>query len=122
MRLREIRKKRGLTVLELSEKSGIPKRTIEDIEKRGDCKVSAAIKLADALEVSLDELCKNIPGYYAGFDREKCIIYEARILRNGILKTRVWDCRKGEYGYQKTEGEKQAVLQKAKELSNIIIF
>lgn len=122
MRLREIRKKKKMTVLELSKKTGIPKRTIEDIEKRGDCKVSAAIKLADVLEISLDELCKNVPGYYAGFDKEKCIIYEAKILKNGILKTRIWDCHKGKYIYQMTEGEKQVVLQKAKELEDIIIF
>lgn len=121
MKLREIRKKKKMTVNELSKKTGIPKRTIEDIEKRGDCKVSAAIKLADALEVSLDELCKNLPGYYAGFDKEKCILYEAKI-KNGILKTRIWDCCKGKYEYQKTEGEKQVVLQKAKELEDIIIF
>lgn len=122
MKLREIRKEKKMTVPELSEKSGIPKRTIEDIEKRGDCKVSTAIKLADALEITLDELCKNAPGYYAGFDKEKCIIYEAKILKNGILKTRIWDCHKGKYIYQMTEGEKQVVLQKAKELEDIIIF
>lgn len=122
MKLREIRKKKKMTVPELSEKTGISKRTIEDIEKRGDCKVSMAIKLADALEITLDELCKNAPGYYAGFDKEKCIIYEAKVLKNGILKTRIWDCHKGKYIYQMTEGEKQVVLQKAKELEDIIIF
>ena len=57
MRLREIRKSQGLSVAKLTEKSGVPVRTIEDIEKRGDCLVSTALKLAKALNVSLDELC-----------------------------------------------------------------
>ncbi|MFR7722426.1 MAG: helix-turn-helix domain-containing protein [Clostridia bacterium] len=37
--------------------TGISRRTIQDIEKRGDCLVSNAKKLAQALDVSLDELC-----------------------------------------------------------------
>ena len=36
--------------------SGVPCRTIEDIEKRGDCRVSTAVKIAKALNVSLDVL------------------------------------------------------------------
>ncbi len=56
MRLREIRESRGMSVPELVELSGVPRRTIQDIEKRGDCLVSTAVKLARALEVSLDEL------------------------------------------------------------------
>ncbi|SHK62530.1 helix-turn-helix transcriptional regulator [Paramaledivibacter caminithermalis] len=57
MKLREIRKVKGLSVPALYRLSGVPVRTIEDIEKRGDCKVSTAKKLAAALEVTLDELC-----------------------------------------------------------------
>lgn len=57
MRLREIRLSRDLSVPQLVELSGVPRRTIQDIEKRGDCKVSTAIKLAAALNVTLDELC-----------------------------------------------------------------
>jgi transcriptional regulator with XRE-family HTH domain len=57
MNLREIRKARGLTVPALAEKADMPKRTIEDIERKGECKVSTAIKLADALDMTLDELC-----------------------------------------------------------------
>lgn len=57
MKLREIRKGKGLSVPALFRASGVPVRTIEDIEKRGDCKVSTAKKLATALEVTLDELC-----------------------------------------------------------------
>jgi len=55
MKLRTIRLEKGLSAL--SRLSNVPVRTIEDIEKRGDCKVSTAILLADALEVSLDTLC-----------------------------------------------------------------
>jgi len=57
MNLREIRISKKLSVPELSRISSVPIRTIEDIEKRNDCKVSTAIKLAAALEVTLDSLC-----------------------------------------------------------------
>lgn len=59
MNLKEIRKKQNLTVPELSQLSGVSRRTIEDLEKRGDGRVSTLIKLADALNVTLDELCRN---------------------------------------------------------------
>lgn len=58
MNLREIRKSQNLTVPELSRLSGVSVRTIEDLEKRGDGRVSTLIKLADALNVSLDQLCR----------------------------------------------------------------
>lgn len=58
MKLREIRKDHNLTVPELSRRSDVSIRTIEDLEKRGDGRVSTLIKLADALEVTLDELCR----------------------------------------------------------------
>lgn len=58
MNLKEIRNSQSLTLKTLSELSGVPQRTIEDIERKGDCKVSTAIKLAAALKVTLDELCK----------------------------------------------------------------
>lgn len=57
MNLKEIRISKGLSVPKLVEKTGLSRRTIQDIEKRGDCLVSNAIKLAKALDVSLDELC-----------------------------------------------------------------
>lgn len=59
MKLREIRKNKGLTLKLLSELSGVPQRTIEDIERKGECKVSTAIKLSDALQITLDELCRD---------------------------------------------------------------
>ncbi len=57
MNLKKIKIEKGLTNAKLSELSGVSIRTIEDIQKRGDCRVSSAIKLAKALNISLDELC-----------------------------------------------------------------
>ncbi|MCI9419439.1 MAG: helix-turn-helix transcriptional regulator [Eubacterium sp.] len=59
MKLREIRKNQKMSVPELSRVSGVSIRTIEDLEKRGDGRVSTLIKLADALNVTLDQLCRN---------------------------------------------------------------
>ena len=59
MRLKELKNKSGMTVQQLADKAGLPKRTLEDILKRGDCLVSNAIKLANALGVTLDELCRD---------------------------------------------------------------
>lgn len=59
MKLKEIRTEKGFTIPQLAEITGISKRTIEDIQKRGDCLVSNAIKLADAMGVSLEELCRD---------------------------------------------------------------
>ena len=59
MKLKEIRTKQNLSVPQLVELSGVPRRTIQDIEKSNNCKVDTAIKLADALGVTLDELCRD---------------------------------------------------------------
>ena len=59
MRLKEIKEEKGLTNRDLAEITGVSIRTIEDIIKRGDCRVSTAKKIATGLEVSLDELCKE---------------------------------------------------------------
>lgn len=59
MNLKEIRLSKGLSVPKLALLSDVPRRTIQDIEKSGDCRVSTAIKLADALGVTLDELCRT---------------------------------------------------------------
>ena len=58
MNLKKIRLEKGLTVPELSRLSGVPVRSIENIERTDGCNVSNAIKLADALEVTLDKLCR----------------------------------------------------------------
>jgi len=57
--LKTVRNQHGLSIAKLSNLSGIPTRTIEDIERRDDCRVSTAIRLADALGVTLDELCRK---------------------------------------------------------------
>ncbi len=59
MKLKQIRNSKSLSIRALSELSGVPTRTIEDIERYNRCKVDTAIKLADALHVSLDTLCRD---------------------------------------------------------------
>ena len=59
MRLKEIRTSKGISFPQLVELSGISRRTIQDIEKLGDCLVSNAILMADALDITLDELCRE---------------------------------------------------------------
>jgi len=59
MNLRNIRLNRGLSVPALSRESGVPIRTIEDLEKRNDGRISTVLKLAKALNVTMDELCKE---------------------------------------------------------------
>ena len=54
--IKDYRKKAGISVPKMSELTGIPKRTIEDLEKRGDCLVSNAVKIAEVLGVKLDDL------------------------------------------------------------------
>jgi len=56
LKLREIRMEKGISVPKLAELSGVPRRTIQDIEKRGDCMLSTAYRLACALNVSLSEI------------------------------------------------------------------
>ena len=50
-----------ISVPKMSELTGIPKRTIEDLEKRGDCLVSNALKLTDALGIALNDLLAPPP-------------------------------------------------------------
>lgn len=45
-----------ISIPQLSEITGIHRRTLQDIEKRGDCMMSNAYKIAKALDISLDEL------------------------------------------------------------------
>lgn len=59
MNLKKIRLERGLSVPQLVELSGVSRRTIQEVEKRDTCSVNTAIKLADALGVTLDELCRD---------------------------------------------------------------
>lgn len=59
MNIQEIRKRNGLTIKQLADKANLPKRTVEEIIRRNKCTVDNAIKLADALGVTLDELCRT---------------------------------------------------------------
>lgn len=59
MKLKQIRNSKGLSLRALSELAEVPQRTIEDLERRNDGRVSTLIKLADALGVTLDELCRD---------------------------------------------------------------
>jgi transcriptional regulator with XRE-family HTH domain len=59
MRLKEIRVSKGLSVPQLAQLSGVPRRTIQNVEKNDESTVSTALKLSRALGVTLDELCGN---------------------------------------------------------------
>ncbi len=45
-----------ISVPKMSALSGLSIRTIEDLEKRGDCLVSNALKITDALGITLNDL------------------------------------------------------------------
>lgn len=57
MDLKKIRTEKGITIAQLAKNTGIPRRTLEDIQRRGDCLVSNAVKIAKALDIPLDVLC-----------------------------------------------------------------
>jgi len=61
MNIKKIRNEKGLTVQQLADAAGLPKRTVEEVIRRDTCSVGTAIKLADALGVFLDELCRDKP-------------------------------------------------------------
>lgn len=61
MNLKELRQKSGMTVQQLADAAGLPKRTVEETMRRDTCSVKTAIKLADALGVTLDVLCRDMP-------------------------------------------------------------
>ena len=61
MKIKEIRMKKGWTIQQLADAADLPKRTVEEAIRRDTCSVKTAIKLADALGVTLDELCRDIP-------------------------------------------------------------
>lgn len=54
LRLKELRKEAGLSVRALSDLCGVPQRTIQDIEARGDCRISTAWVICNAVGWSLD--------------------------------------------------------------------
>lgn len=56
LHLRKIRLERGMTVPQLYRISGVPIRTIQDLERRGEGRLSTAWRLAQALGVTLNDL------------------------------------------------------------------
>lgn len=56
LKLKKIRLEKGISVPKMSEMTGIHRRTIEDLEKRGDCMLSTAYKLSKALGVTLNDI------------------------------------------------------------------
>lgn len=59
MNLKQIKNEKGLTLQQIADLAGLPKRTVEQTIYRDTCSVKTAIKLADALGVTLDELCRD---------------------------------------------------------------
>ncbi len=55
LQLRALLNKHGITIAELVRKSGISRRTIEEVLRRGDCRISTARAICDALGCTLDE-------------------------------------------------------------------
>lgn len=56
--LKQIRQDRKLSVPALVELSGVPRRTIQEMERRGDCRLSTAYEIAQALQINIDDLWK----------------------------------------------------------------
>ena len=56
VKLKAIRLSQGISVPKFSEMTGVHRRTIEDIEKRGDCMLSTAYTFAKALGITLNDL------------------------------------------------------------------
>lgn len=50
------RQKAGISVPKMAELTGLSRRTIQDLENRGDCLVSNAKKIADVLGLKIDDL------------------------------------------------------------------
>lgn len=53
--IKEYRLKAGISVPKMVELTGLPRRTIQALEERGDCLVSNAKKIADVLGVKIDD-------------------------------------------------------------------
>ncbi|MCM1299620.1 MAG: helix-turn-helix domain-containing protein [Firmicutes bacterium] len=53
--IKEHRLKAGISVPKMVELTGLPRRTIQALEERGDCLVSNAKKIADVLNLKIDD-------------------------------------------------------------------
>lgn len=88
-RLKEIRKYKGLTILDVKELSGLSKSTISEVENNITSPTAATLnKFAEALGVPIEEFFKeeNEIDYIDTLsDKEAIILYEA-IQKNDVLK------------------------------------
>lgn len=58
--LTKVRKEQGLSLYDLARMSGVPYSVLYYLEKRGtDIRISTALKIASALNVTLDEIFKD---------------------------------------------------------------
>lgn len=55
LKLRELLQEHNTTIAELVRASGVSRRTVEEVLRRGDCRISTARVLCDALGCTLDE-------------------------------------------------------------------
>lgn len=59
MLIKKYRMEQGLSIPELSEQTGLSRRTLQDIEKRNACNSENLIRISVALGISLDALCQD---------------------------------------------------------------
>ena len=62
IKLKELRKEAGLSIQKLADLCGVSRRTIEDIEARGDCRISTAYTICKALGCTLDDFYNEETG------------------------------------------------------------
>lgn len=62
VRLKRLRKAANLSVQALAAKCNLSRRTIEDIEARGDCRISTAYAICTAMGWSLDDFYSEEAG------------------------------------------------------------
>ena len=59
MDLKKVRQRHFFRLCDLVKMTGISRATLETIERSKNCTVKTAIKIADAMEITLDELCRS---------------------------------------------------------------
>ena len=62
LKLKALRSNAGLSIQKLADLCGVSRRTIEDIEARGDCRISTAYTICKALNCSLDDFYSEDTG------------------------------------------------------------
>ncbi len=55
LNMKQLRQENNITLADLVRQSGLSRRTLEDIERRGDCRISTARIICDTLGCTLDE-------------------------------------------------------------------